>query len=235
MHLGHADSGCAGRSGIANKNHFFVPRPRRFRRFTRAPQKRKQISSFCTSTTVARADQKSQKSHAEGLPRLKRIRGFIRCGDRRGRGAKTQGFLRFLICPRDPLQGSAWSRYEALSLWRRAFALLAKRCLVVCAPAFAIARSRARFPPPPRQPRLKQRSREVYPWLLRPESGNPEAQTSTSTAQRLAERNLHRATCTEKLEDRCRATCVQQLAASNLRAAAWNNAACAQTLPCFLS
>ena len=32
------------------------------------------------------------------------------CGDRRGRGAKTHGFLRFLSCPRDPLRGSAWSR-----------------------------------------------------------------------------------------------------------------------------
>ena len=32
------------------------------------------------------------------------------CGDRRGRGAKTHGFLRFLTCSRDPLRGSAWSR-----------------------------------------------------------------------------------------------------------------------------
>ena len=32
------------------------------------------------------------------------------CGNRRGRGAKAQGFLRFLSCSRDPLRGSAWSR-----------------------------------------------------------------------------------------------------------------------------
>ena len=32
------------------------------------------------------------------------------CGDRRGRGAKTHGFLRFLTCSRDPLRGLAWSR-----------------------------------------------------------------------------------------------------------------------------
>ena len=32
------------------------------------------------------------------------------CGDRRGRGAKTHVFLRFLTCSRDPLRGSAWSR-----------------------------------------------------------------------------------------------------------------------------
>ena len=32
------------------------------------------------------------------------------CGDRRGRGAKAEGFLRFLRCSRNPLRGSAWSR-----------------------------------------------------------------------------------------------------------------------------
>ena len=32
------------------------------------------------------------------------------CGDRRGRGAKTHGVLRFLTCSRDPLRGSAWWR-----------------------------------------------------------------------------------------------------------------------------
>ena len=31
------------------------------------------------------------------------------CGDRRGRGSKTRGFLRFLRCSRNPLRGS-WSR-----------------------------------------------------------------------------------------------------------------------------
>ena len=44
---------------------------------------------------------------------------FLRfCGDRRGRGTKTRGFLRFLICPGDPLWGSAWfkkSRFLAIS------------------------------------------------------------------------------------------------------------------------
>ena len=37
-------------------------------------------------------------------------RKSTRCGDRRGRGAKTRGFLLFLTCSRDPLRGSAWSR-----------------------------------------------------------------------------------------------------------------------------
>ena len=54
-------------------------------------------------------------------------------------------------------------RVEALSLWRRAIFILAREtafgsCLVVCAPAFAIPRSRVRFPPGPRQLRLENRS-----------------------------------------------------------------------------
>ena len=62
------------------------------------------------------------------------------CGDSRGRGSKTEDFLRFLACARDPLRRSCASkrsrcgavriclsldepeivRVEALSLWRRA-------------------------------------------------------------------------------------------------------------------
>ena len=75
------------------------------------------------------------------------------CGDSRGRGSKTEGFLRFLRCARDPLRRSCASkrsrcgavrnflslgepsaeivRVEALSLWRRAIFLLAKRPLEV--------------------------------------------------------------------------------------------------------
>ena len=75
------------------------------------------------------------------------------CGDSRGRGQKTEDFLRFLQAARDPLRGSCASkrsrcgavriclsvgepsaeivRVEALSLWRRAIFLLAKRPLEV--------------------------------------------------------------------------------------------------------
>ena len=67
------------------------------------------------------------------------------CGDSRGRGSKTEDFLRFLACARDPLRGSCVSkrsrcgavriclslgepsaeivRVEALSLWRRALSV----------------------------------------------------------------------------------------------------------------
>ena len=63
------------------------------------------------------------------------------CGDSRGRGSKTEDFLRFLWCARDPLRirfclslGEPFAeivRVEALSLWRRAIFLLAKRPLEV--------------------------------------------------------------------------------------------------------
>ena len=75
------------------------------------------------------------------------------CGDSRGRGSKTEDFLRFLRCARDPLRRSCASkrsrcgavriclslgepsaeivRVEALSVWRRAIFLLAKRPLEV--------------------------------------------------------------------------------------------------------
>ena len=75
------------------------------------------------------------------------------CGDSRGRGSKTEDFLRFLLAARDPPRRSCASkrsrcgavqiclslgeasaeivRVEALSLWRRAIFLLAKRPLEV--------------------------------------------------------------------------------------------------------
>ena len=75
------------------------------------------------------------------------------CGDSRGRGSKTEDFLRFLRCARHPLRRSCASkrsrcgavriclslgkpsaeivRVEALSRWRRAIFLLAKRPLEV--------------------------------------------------------------------------------------------------------
>ena len=34
------------------------------------------------------------------------------CGDSRGRGSKTEDFLRFLQAARDPLQRFAWSRFK---------------------------------------------------------------------------------------------------------------------------
>ena len=60
------------------------------------------------------------------------------CGDSRGRGSKTEDFLRFLRCARHPLRRSCASKRSRcgavriwLSLWRRAIFLLAKRPLEV--------------------------------------------------------------------------------------------------------
>ena len=36
------------------------------------------------------------------------------CGDSRGRGSKTEDFLRFLLAARDPLRRFAWSRFKKL-------------------------------------------------------------------------------------------------------------------------
>ena len=36
------------------------------------------------------------------------------CGDSRGQGSKTEAFLRFLACARDPLRRFAWSRFKKL-------------------------------------------------------------------------------------------------------------------------
>ena len=39
------------------------------------------------------------------------------CGDSRGRGSKTQDFLRFLLAARDPLRRFAWSRFKNSGLF----------------------------------------------------------------------------------------------------------------------
>ena len=39
------------------------------------------------------------------------------CADSRGRGSKTEDFLRFLACARDPLRRFAWSRFKNCGLF----------------------------------------------------------------------------------------------------------------------
>ena len=100
------------------------------------------------------------------------------CGDLRGRGSKTEDFLRFLLAARDPLRRScAWKRSRCgavqicLSLGEPSAEIVRVApcefvaremafgsCLVARAPAFAIPRSRVRFPPGPQQLRLENRS-----------------------------------------------------------------------------
>ena len=76
------------------------------------------------------------------------------CGDRRGRGATTRGFLRFLICPRDALRGSIkllpWhprnlnltyiaANAEALCTWLYALgSMLGSMRLALCTRLYAL-------------------------------------------------------------------------------------------------
>ena len=69
-----------------------------------------QVASARSQVQVASARSQVQLTCEELKSLLSTTRKSTLCGDRRGRGAKTHGFLRFLKFPRDPLRGSAWSR-----------------------------------------------------------------------------------------------------------------------------
>ena len=137
------------------------------------------------------------------------------CGDRRGRGAKTLVFLRFLRCPRNPLRGLAWSRcklevfcdfYGARatllreSAWSRCknsrflrlllFELVLGSCLVVRAPAPGTGGSRVRFLPGPRA------SQDATCILKQLAQSNLRR---ASCSEQLAQTNLHRPVCAERL------------------------------------
>ena len=127
-----------------------------------------------------------------------------------GRGAKTHGFLRFLKFPRDPLRGSAWSRCK--NSWFFAiskvparpsagigvvevpktrgfllFELVLGSCLVVRAPAPGTGGSRVRFLPGPRA--------GVARCNL-----HLKATCAKHLAEgQLAQTNLHRPACAERL------------------------------------
>ena len=138
------------------------------------------------------------------------------CGNRRGRGAKTQGFLRLLL-----------------------FELVLGSCLVVRAPAPGTGGSRVRFLPGPRVARCNLHftatcaEQLAQSKLHRATCADQLAPTSLRRApclEQLAQSNLRRATCTEQLAQSslhratCReqlagATCAEQLAQSNLHSA----------------
>ena len=141
------------------------------------------------------------------------------CGDRRGRGAKTRGFLRLLLLER--VLGS---------------------CLVVRAPAPGTGGSRVRFLPGPRAgvTRCNLHFKATCADQLAPTQLAESALPRATCAEQLTQSNLHRATCTEQLAQSnlqgaqfaqsnlqgatCRdqlagATCAEQLAQSNLHSA----------------
>ena len=151
----------------------------------------------------------------------------ILCEYRRGRGAKTQGFVRLLL-----------------------FELVLGSCLVVRAPAPGTGGSRVRFLPGPRAgvtrcnlhfkatcaeqlaqsklhratcaDQLAPTSLRRAPCLEQLAQSNLRRATCTELAQSslhratCRERNLHRATCRDQLAG---ATCAEQLAQSNLHSA----------------
>ena len=136
------------------------------------------------------------------------------CGNRRGRGAKTRGCLRFLRCSRNPLRESAWSRCKNSRLF--ATLVVLGSCLVVRAPAPGTGGSRDRFLPGPRagvarcnllfkatcaeQLALSKLHRQCN--LRRPTCTDQFAQSAlprATCAEQLTQSNLHRATCTEQL------------------------------------
>ena len=140
------------------------------------------------------------------------------CGNRRGRGAKTQGFLRFLSCSRDPLRGSAWSRSK--NPWFFAISILLARpsagigavevqklkvfCDFCCSNwSSGVVSWFARLLPEPA-------GRGFDSSLVRRRA----SQDATCILQQLAQSNLRRASCTEQLAQTNlhRPVCAERLA-----------------------
>ena len=152
------------------------------------------------------------------------------CGDSRGRGSKTEDFYDFCK-PRVTLCGDRACR-SALAVAPCDFVareMVFGSCLVVCAPAFAIPRSRVRFPTSTRStfPQLRQHLRRATCAESLAQSNLRRATCTEHLHKALAQSNLHRPTCTEHMRNRRRA-----LAQSNLlRALAGSSlqrATCAQ-------
>ena len=136
------------------------------------------------------------------------------CGDRRGRGAKTRGFLRFCLGPCDPLRGSAWSRcknsrFFAILFWlarpSAGIGVVEVQKLVV----FALFLARATLYADRRGRSAKTQGvfapfvvRAVVSWFARLlpagrgfESPLVQGAGFASCTEQLAQRNLRRATC----------------------------------------
>ena len=155
------------------------------------------------------------------------------CGDRRGRGAQTHGFLRFLTCSRDPLRGSAWSRCK--NPWFFAIsAVLAQPSAGIGVVEVqklkgAIFVVRTGLRELSRGSRACSRNRRVAgsipPWSA---GGRRKMQLAfysnlrrATCTDQFAQSALPRATCAEQLtqSNLHRATCTEQLAQSNLQGA----------------
>ena len=170
------------------------------------------------------------------------------CGDRRGRGAKTHGFLRFLRCSRDPLRGSRCknSRFFATfvvrtgprELSRGSRACSRNRRVAGSIPSWSAGgRRKMQLAFYSNLRRATCAEQVAQSNLRRPTCTDQFAQSAlprATCAEQLTQSNLHRATCTEQLAQSnlqgaqqgatCRdqlagATCAEQLAQSNLHSA----------------
>ena len=109
---------CGDRRGRGAKTVGFL----RFLKFPRDPLRGSAWSRCKNRWFFAISNMLARPSAGIGVVEVQKLEVFfdfcgaraILCGDRRGRGAKTHGFVRFLRCPRNPLRGSAWSRCKNL-------------------------------------------------------------------------------------------------------------------------
>ena len=119
---------CGDRRGRGVKTHGFL----RFLKFPRDPLRGSAWSRCKNPWFFAISKVPARPSAGIGVVQVPKLKVFCDfcgsratlCGDRRGRGVKTHGFLRFLKFPRDPLRGSAWSRCK--NPWFFAISIIAR-------------------------------------------------------------------------------------------------------------
>ena len=204
---------CGDRRGRGAKAHGFL----RFLRCSRDPLRGSAWSRCKSQWFFAISKVPARPSAGIGVVEVQKLEVFCDfcgarttlCGDWRGRGAKTHGFLRFLRCPRDPLRGRGakahgWSRCKnsrflcdfCCSNWSSG--------VVSWFPASGTGGSRVRFLPGPRAGVAR-----------------CNLHFKATCAEQLAQSKLHRATCADQLAPTSvrKASCVEQLAQSNLRRA----------------
>ena len=151
------------------------------------------------------------------------------CEDRRGRGAKTRGFLRFCFGSRDPLRGSAWSRCKNSFF----LVILARATLCGdrrgCKNSWFFATFVVRAGPweLSRGSRACSQDRRVVCSIPSWSAGGLRKLHGATCIKQLAQSNLRRATCTDQFaqSNLRRATCTDQFAQSAL-----TRATCAEPL-----
>ena len=190
---------CADRCGRGAKTHVFL----RFLRCSRNPLRGSAWSRCKNPWFFAISNLLARPSAGIGVVEVQKPMVFCDfcgaratlCGNRRGRGAKTPGFLRLLL-----------------------FELVLGSCLVVRAPAPATGGLWVRFLPGPRAGVA--RCNLHFTATCAEQLAQSKLHRATC-ADQLAPTSLRRAPCLEQLaqSNLCRATCTEQLAQSSLHRA----------------